>query len=91
MSLYCVAAHARIKTAQAANEDGLCSAQHAAVTKLQATVPNLHYATSAGKLGNDPAVAGESTGGMGVHPTALAHLHMAEFVAGKLRTIDQWI
>ena len=78
-----------IKLAQAAGQDGLCTAQHAAVTSLQKTVPNLYYASSHGKLGDDKAVAGESTGGMGVHPTALAHLHMAEFVAAKLRAISK--
>jgi hypothetical protein len=73
-----------IKKAQQAGQDGLCSAQHAAVTELSKTIPNLYYATSAGKLGSDLAVAAESTGGMGVHPTALAHLHIAQFVAATL-------
>ena len=58
-----------IKHAQAAVQDGLCAAQRAAVTELQRQVPNLHYVTSAGKLGKDEAVAGESAGGIGVHPT----------------------
>jgi hypothetical protein len=78
-----------IKVAQAVGQDGLCSAQHTAVSELQKVVPNLHYTSSLGKLGDDNAVAGESTGGMGVHPTALAHLHMAEFVAQKLHAIER--
>ena len=54
---------------------------------LQTKRENIHYATSHGKLGGDEAVAGESTGGYGSRSTALAHLHMAEFVAPKLRAI----
>eukprot|EP01052_Picozoa_sp_SAG31_P058917 SAG31_NODE_18269_length_641_cov_1.828413_2_plen_62_part_00 len=55
---------------------------------LQARFPNLHYASAKGKLGGDPDVAQDSTGGIGVHPTQLAHLHMAEFVAGRLRALN---
>lgn len=76
-----------IKTAQQDSQNSLCSAQHTAVTELSKTIPNLHYATSKGKLGSDPAVAAESTGGMGVHPTSLAHLHIAQFVAAKLHEL----
>ena len=59
---------------QAANQDGLCGAQRSAFDSLQGRVPNLHYAGSAGKLGGG-AVAQDSTGGIGVHPTQLGHLH----------------
>jgi hypothetical protein len=76
-----------IKPAQAANELGLCAAQSAAVTALSKTVPNLHYASGVGKLGDDPAVASESSGGIGVHPSTLAHLAIGEYVAGKVAQI----
>ena len=83
-----------IKEAQETNEAELCTAQNSAVTRLaKATSGNLHYVTRRGKLLGDPAnpanpaIIGESTGGMGVHPSALAHLHIAEFVAAKLRSI----
>ena len=69
---------------QAANQDGLCGAQRSAFDSLQGRVANLHYAGSAGKLGGG-AVAQDSTGGIGVHPTQLGHLHMAQFAAAKLR------
>lgn len=81
--------------AQGANEAKLCTAQQAAVAQL-GKVSNLHYVTRQGKLLGDPAapadraIAGESTGGMGVHPSSLAHMHMAEFVAAKLQPIMGW-
>ena len=81
-----LAAQNWIKVAQAENEAKLCTAQQAAVSELS-RVSNLHYVPRKGKLGADQAIAGESTGGMGVHPSSLAHLHMAEFVAAKLRPI----
>jgi len=76
-----------IKRAQSNNQAQLCQAQNAAFVELQDLVPGLHYIDSDGKLGNDPEVADESTGGMGVHPSSLAHLHMADFVATRLRRI----
>jgi hypothetical protein len=76
-----------IKPQQRLNEDGLCAAQRTAFEALQSEVPNLHYASSAGKLGPDDSVARESTGGIGVHPTQLAHFHMAQFAAQKLRAL----
>ena len=76
-----------IKPQQAANEDGLCATQRTAFESLQSEVPNLHYAGSSGKLGPDADVASESTGGIGVHPSQLAHLHMAQFAADKLRAL----
>jgi hypothetical protein len=69
-----------IKAAQREQQDGLALAQRAAVAAL-------HYATAKGKLGGDVGVAGESAGGVGVHPTQLAHLHMAQFVAAQLRAL----
>ena len=76
-----------IKTEQQRNQDALAKAQAAAVAKMRGRFPNLHYASAAGKLGVDGDVAQDSTGGIGVHPTQLAHLHMAEFVATKLKAI----
>ena len=76
-----------IKPQQRRNEDGLCAAQRSAFEALQSNVPNLHYASSTGKLGPDDSVARESTGGIGVHPTQLAHFHMAQFAAQKLRAL----
>jgi hypothetical protein len=61
-----------------------CSVIHFKKRVCQPTHPNLHYASSRGKLGGDPGVAQDSTSGMGVHPTQLAHLHMAQFVAARL-------
>ena len=73
---------------QATQQLALASAQQTAVRALVASgVMNLHYVEGKGKLGSDPAVVQESTGGMGVHPSSLAHLHMAKFVADKLRDI----
>ena len=77
-----------IKTEQKINQGALATAQAAAVKALQARFHNLHYASAQGKLGDDPDVAQDSTGGIGVHPTQLAHLHMAEFVAEKLRALS---
>ena len=76
-----------IKTAQAHNQNGLAAAQATAVRSLQSKFPNLHYVPAAGKLGADADVVQDSTGGIGVHPTQLAHLHMAQFVAAKLRAL----
>jgi hypothetical protein len=84
-----------IKQAQAKNEAEICTAQYSAVTQLaKGSTNNLHYVTRHGKLLGDPAInpvnpaiMGESTGGMGVHPSSLAHLHMAEYVAAKLREL----
>jgi hypothetical protein len=80
-----------IKTEQQINQDALASAQRSAVANLQARFPNLHYAAAEGKLGGDVDVAQDSTGGIGVHPTQLAHLHMAEFVAEKLTVLLEQI
>lgn len=76
-----------IKPAQTANEKELCKAQHDAVLSLQPAVPNLYYATSEQKLGNDSVIASESCGGMGVHPTGLAHLAIGQFVSEKIAEI----
>ena len=77
-----------IKSEQKINQDALETAQAAAVKALQPRFPNLHYASARGKLGNDPDVTQDSTGGIGVHPTQLAHLHMAEYVVEKLRALN---
>ena len=61
--------------------------QASAVAALQGRFPNLHYTGAARKLGDDVDVAQDSTGGIGVHPTQLAHLHMAEYVAATLKTL----
>jgi hypothetical protein len=76
-----------IKTEQKINQRALAEAQRSAVAGLQARFPNLHYSAAEGKLGGDVDVAQDSTGGVGVHPTQLAHLHMAEFVAEKLKAL----
>lgn len=79
-----------IKVEQEAAELSLAAAQKAAVAKLTASgLVGLHYISGDGKLGPDLAVASESTGGMGVHPTSLAHLHIAEFLAARLAPILQ--
>ena len=77
-----------IKTSQASQQLSLASAQHTAVNAIiQSGDTNLHYVEGEGKLGDDPVVVQESTGGIGVHPSSLAHLHMAQFVADKIRHI----
>ena len=79
-----------IKKSQESQELSLAAAQQAAVAKLSGDgMLGLHYIRGEGKLGPDAAAASESTGGMGVHPTSLAHLHIAEFLAEKLRPILQ--
>lgn len=77
-----------IKVEQKANQDALEIAQAKAVKALQNRFHNLHYASAKAKLGDDLDVVQDSTGGIGVHPTQLAHLHMAEFVATELRALD---
>ena len=57
-----------IKTEQKINQDALEAAQSAAVAAFQARFPNLHYAAAQGKLGSEPDVQQDSTGGVGVHP-----------------------
>ena len=77
-----------IKVDQESAELSLAAAQQAAVQKLVANgMAGLHYITGEGKLGPDLAVASESCGGIGVHPTTLAHLHIAEFLAARLKLI----
>jgi hypothetical protein len=77
-----------IKVNQAAVELGLARAQREAVVKLAGLgMVGLHYVTGEGKLGSDPLAAMESTGGMGVHPSSLAHLHIAEYLATHVKPI----
>merc|ERR1719506_3204960 len=52
-----------IKPAQAAVQKGLQKAQASVVAALRVTHPNLHYASSVGKLGDDLDVVQDSTSG----------------------------
>ena len=78
-----------IKAAQSVQQLALAAAQKIEVLKAQrAGDTNLYYLGAEGKLGADVGVAQESTGGIGVHPTSLAHLHMAEYVYDALTTLN---
>lgn len=77
-----------IKANQATVQKNLNDAQRRAVVALTTQgSKHLHYVSSQGKLGGDVGVAQDSTGGIGVHPTSLAHLHMSNFVAEKVNGI----
>lgn len=79
-----------IKPGQQENQLALNAAQHSVVAALQAAGDSqLFYLGAEGKLGPDKAVAMDSTSGIGVHPSPLAHLHMAEYIAKGLIPILQ--
>ena len=77
-----------IKLGQQAQQLALNAAQRSAVEAAQkAGDTKLFYLGAEGKLGDDAGVAMDSTGGIGVHPSSLAHLHMAEYIAKGLAPI----
>jgi hypothetical protein len=74
-----------IQPQQAIMQDAKRAAQRRAFQQLQADgLPNIHYVAGDGKLGQDAHTADESAAGIGVHPTGLAHLHIAQFVKAHL-------
>ena len=45
---------------------------------------NLHYVTGDGKLASLGEAQYEATGGIGVHPSNIAHMRIAEYVAEQV-------
>ena len=77
-----------IKAPQREQQLALSAAQKEEVVAAQSAGDSrLFYIGAEGKLGDDPGVAQESAGGVGVHPVGLAHLHMAEFVTRELKKL----
>ena len=68
------------------------AAQKAAFDAASKTDKNLHYLTGDGKLsslteqGYDEH---DATSGIGVHPSNLAHLHIAQYVAAHIKPLLQ--
>ena len=64
------------------------AAQKAAFDAAARHDKNLHYVTGAGKLAGLGAEGQyDATSGVGVHPTNIAHLHIAEYVARHIRPL----
>ena len=73
-----------VAAAQAAKR----AAQRAAVAQAQALgVKNLHYVAGDGKLASLGEARFDASGGAGVHPSNIAHLRIAEYVAAQLRPL----
>jgi hypothetical protein len=67
-----------VRANQATVQRDVAAVQPRAMAALASQcVRNLHYPSYGGKLGGDARVAHESTGGIGVHPTSLAHITSA--------------
>jgi hypothetical protein len=61
------------------------AAQKSAVDALvKAGMKNLHYVTGGGKLDSLGEAQYEATGGIGVHPSNIAHMRIAEYVAKEV-------
>ena len=62
------------------------AAQKAAIDALvkDEGMRNIHYVRGDGKLESLGEAQYSATGGIGVHPTSIAHLRMAQYVAGEL-------
>jgi hypothetical protein len=61
------------------------AAQRSAVDALvKAGMKNLHYVTGDGKLASLGEAQYEATGGIGVHPSNIAHMRIAEYVAKEV-------
>jgi hypothetical protein len=71
----------------AEGQQGKRNAQRAAVAEAAKTDPNLHYVQGDGKLASLGSTWYDATSGVGVHPTSIAHLHIAEFVAAALKPL----
>ena len=68
------------------------AAQKAAFDAASKTDKNLHYLTGDGKLSSLTAQGydeHDATSGIGVHPSNLAHLHIAQYVAAHIKPLLQ--
>jgi hypothetical protein len=64
------------------------AAQRSAFDQQAKTDKNIFYAGGDGKLASfTPQQMTEATGGIGVHPTNIAHLRIAEYVAGQIKPL----
>jgi len=63
------------------------AAQLRAVQAAQATDKHLHYVSGDGKLASLGETQYDATAGVGVHPTNIAHLRIAQFVSDQLQNI----
>lgn len=61
-------------------------AQKAAFRAASASDPNIHYVDGNNKLASlGMEHQYDAAAGIGVHPTSIAHIHMAEFVAAAIQ------
>ena len=73
-----------VKSSQAAKR----AAQRGAFEQQAKTDKNIFYAGGDGKLASfSPQQMTEATGGVGVHPTNIAHLRIAEYVAAQIKPL----
>ena len=80
--------NAWIKPSVKAAQDAKRAAQRGAMARAAAQgVKNLHYVGGDGKLASLGEAQYDATGGAGVHPSNIAHLRMAEFVADQLKPL----
>ena len=63
------------------------AAQRAAFDSAARTDTNLHYVGGDGKLLSLGDGWYDATSGYGVHPSSIAHLHIAQYVAATLKPI----
>ena len=61
------------------------AAQRTAFDAAAKTDPNLHYVDGDGKLLSLGDGWYDATSGYGVHPSSIAHLHIAQYVAGAVK------
>jgi hypothetical protein len=85
----CADSNAWILPQVRAGQEAKRAAQKAAFDAAAATDKNLHYATGDSKLASlgDAIAQSDATSGIGVHPTNIAHLHIAEYVASQIKPL----
>lgn len=71
----------------ASGQEAKRQAQRTAVAEAAKTDPNLHYVEGDGKLASLGSSWYDATSGVGVHPTNVAHLHIAHYVATALKPL----
>ena len=71
-----------------AAQDAKRAAQRAAMAQAAAEgVANLHYVSGDGKLASLGDMQYDVSGGAGVHPSNIAHLRIAEYLAEQLKPL----
>lgn len=68
-------------------QQGKREAQLKAVTAAQVADKNLYYIRGDGKLASLGEQSHDATSGVGVHPTNIPHLRIAQYVSAQLREI----